>query len=294
VARPRKSRSDGAVSRRNSSGVALIAVLWLIGILSLLAATVATLSMSAHQEAFGSPGAERLELVADSAIRLTLLKIIAAPRTRNGTLSLDSQLSLFGASVSVTIELESGRIDLNAADDDLLFAFFVTNGWTEPQARTLVARIADWKDADDTTRPSGAELPEYVVAGKQYGPRNAPFEAVDELRQVLGAESLQPGLLDSFTVYTHVAVPSEHAASTRVRAALAWADAYELGDHPWRQENAGQPMILSAGDLVGQVIRIHACARQAGLQSCREAVVRPIGQPNSPFQVFLWRSHPSG
>ncbi|MFL6603248.1 MAG: hypothetical protein ACJ8R9_18240, partial [Steroidobacteraceae bacterium] len=180
----------------------------------------------------------------------------------------------------------------NTADDDLLFAFFMANGWTESGARTLVARIADWRDPDDTPRSGGAELAEYLAANKRYGPRNAPFEDVEELRQVLAAETLKPSLLDSFTVYTHAAMPAEYAAPPPVKAALAWADAHELGGHPWRREHVGQPVKLSAGDLVGQIVRIHACARQPPIQTCREAVVRPVGQPNYPFQIFLWRSHP--
>jgi general secretion pathway protein K len=275
-----------------SAGVALIAVLWLIAVLTLLAATVATLSMSSRREATASAGIERLELLADSAIRLTLLKIIAAPRTRDGAMSLHNQFSVFDTSVTVDIELENGRIDLNTADDDLLFAFFMANGCTELEARTLVARIADWKDPDDMTRTGGAELPQYLAAGKDYGPRNAPFAVVEELRQVLGAETLKPILLDSFTVYSHSVIPADQAAPPTVRAALAWADDNELGGHPWRRETASQPVALSAGDLVGQVVRIHACARQPPVQTCREAVVRPVGQPNYPFQVFLWRSHP--
>ena len=281
-------------STSRSQGVALMAVLWLLAVLSLLAATVATLSMSSRREATDNTPIERLELLADSTIRLTILKVIAAPRTRDGAMSLDSQFSVFDTSVTVNIELENGRIDLNTAADDLLFAFFMANGWSESEARILVARIADWKDPDDTTRTGGAELPEYLAASKKYGPRNAPFEAVEELRQVLGAETLKPGLLDSFTVYTHAVMPAEYAASPPVKAALAWADANELGDHPWLRGSAGQPVSISAGDLVGQIVRIHACARQTRIQTCREAVVRPVGQPNYPFQVFLWRSHPWG
>ncbi|MFL6600213.1 MAG: hypothetical protein ACJ8R9_02695, partial [Steroidobacteraceae bacterium] len=101
-------------------GVALIAVLWLITVLSLLAATLATLSMSSRREATGTTEIERLGLLADGAIRLTLLNVIAAPRTRDGIMSLDRELSMFDTSVTVNIELESGRIDLNTADDDLL------------------------------------------------------------------------------------------------------------------------------------------------------------------------------
>jgi len=281
-------------SSSRCEGVALIAVLWLIAVLTLLAATVATLSMSSRREATGSIEIERLELLADSAIRLTLLNVIAASRTRDGTMALDHQLAVFDTNVTVNIELESGRIDLNTADDDLLFAFFMASGWSESQAQTVVARIADWKDPDDTPRSGGAELPEYLAANKKYGPRNAPFEAVEELRQVLGAEALKPGLLDSFTVFTHAALPAEYAASAPVKAALSWADAHELGGHPWRRDTTSQSAKLSAGDLVGQIVRIHACAHQSTLQSCREVVVRPVGQPGNPFQVFIWRSHPWG
>jgi type II secretory pathway component PulK len=75
-----RSRSTG-----RSEGVALIAVLWLLAVLTLLAATVATLSMSSRREATDNIQIERLDLLADGAIRLTLLKIICTVCSRRGT-----------------------------------------------------------------------------------------------------------------------------------------------------------------------------------------------------------------
>ena len=46
--------------------------------------------------------------------------------------------------------------------------------------------IADFRDKDDLERLNGAEDSAYSAAGRDYGPKNARFETVDELRRVLG------------------------------------------------------------------------------------------------------------
>jgi type II secretory pathway component PulK len=51
----------------------------------------------------------------------------------------------------------------------------------------LTAAIVDWRDADDTVSPSGAEAEVYSRLRPPYKCKNAPFETVDELRLVYGA-----------------------------------------------------------------------------------------------------------
>ncbi|MEE2969905.1 MAG: hypothetical protein VX741_07205 [Pseudomonadota bacterium] len=46
--------------------------------------------------------------------------------------------------------------------------------------------IAYFRDKDDLERLNGAEDSAYSAAGREYGPKNARFETVDELRRVLG------------------------------------------------------------------------------------------------------------
>ncbi len=79
----------------------------------------------------------------------------------------------------------SGLIDLNGASEALLAALFERLGQSVPDAETLAAAIADWRDGDDTPRGRGAERRAYRNAGLP-GPGNRPFLHVSEVRGVLG------------------------------------------------------------------------------------------------------------
>ena len=160
----------------------------------------------------------------------------------------------------------------------------------------MVARILDWRDADDETREGGAESREYRSAGLSYEPRNADFESADELRQVLGSERLSPGLLDAFTVFTHSTGSMESVAPPPVKRAFAWADERKWGGHPWLHQQAGGVATVSAEgsqiSLIGEVLRVRACAvpRHGGETRCRRVIVRLTGSESHPLQVFDWRT----
>lgn len=278
-------------------GVALIAVLWLIALLTLLATTLVTLSVTHRRMTERYAQALQADNTTDSAIRVVLLRMIA-PEDRKPGLQPGQQppLAIFGSNVEVSIERDSGRIDLNTADPDLLFALFAANGWKEADARSMVARIVDWKDADDVTEEGGAEAREYRAANLAYGPRNAPFESVDELRQVLGAEHINEELFDSLTVFTHLTGCLESAATPAVKRALAWADERQIGGHHWLRETTAGTGAASAispyTTLTGDVVRLRACKRlqDGSATRCRVAVVRVTGNERNPLQVFEWRA----
>ena len=64
-------------SRERTRGVALIAVLWLLALLTLLATSTVALSVSHRRAAQRLAQAVELDARADSAIRVTFLRIIA-------------------------------------------------------------------------------------------------------------------------------------------------------------------------------------------------------------------------
>ena len=91
--------------------------------------------------------------------------------------------------------------------------------------RTLAAHIADaiqdWRDADDLTRPNGAEEADYRAAGLKYKPANAPFETVSELARVMGVTpAIYARVADSLTVYSRQAGINPATASRDVLLAL--------------------------------------------------------------------------
>src|SRR5262249_56768073 len=52
-------------------------------------------------------------------------------------------------------------------------------------ASRLVDKIRDWRDSTGLRRLNGAAAPDYRAAGLSYGPRNGPFQSVDELKLVM-------------------------------------------------------------------------------------------------------------
>jgi general secretion pathway protein K len=274
-------------------GIALIAVLWLVALLTLLATAAATISVSHRRATQRLADAASLDALADSGIRLTALRIIAPPLDGAKVGAGDISLQLFGSPVNVKVERERGRIDINAAEDHLLFALFAANGMNEQAAHTAVARIADWKDTDNEPRTGGAERDAYSQAARRYVPRNAPFESVEELRQVLGLESMSTGILDSLTVYTHAQTPLTDAAREPVMRALRFADKRQLGEHRWLPVEEGNPGSgpnpVADQNLVGEVVRISACARNQKFERCRSTVMHLTGSTRTPFLIFAWQ-----
>jgi general secretion pathway protein K len=278
-------------SHKRPRGVALITVLWLVALLTMLATSVVTLSLSERRLATRNIEAMRTDALADSAIRLTFLKLIA-PKPRSEPIRPGSVLPIeaMGATVEVLVERELGRVDLNTADEELIYAMFAANGWAEEEAVSLSAKIADWKDSDDTPREGGgAERSDYVASKLPHTPRNGQFESVEELRQVLGASNVSEELIQAFTVYTHTRSPADFAAAPAARKALEFADKRQLGGHKWltpAAENA--PDQQQQQSLIGEVVRIRACPR-AKSPRCRLVIARLTGSRDQPLQIFVWK-----
>ena len=103
----------------------------------------------------------------------------------------------------LTVQDEAGKIDLNMVQPDLLLRLLTSAGVDLMAAQTLADRILDWRDPGIGERLNGAKASEYRAAGYAYGPRNGPFESVEELKLVMG---MTPDLFDAIapalTVYS--------------------------------------------------------------------------------------------
>lgn len=76
---------------------------------------------------------------------------------------------------------EASKLNLNTATQDMLEAL---PGMTPD----LAAAIIDWRDEDSDLTSGGAEEETYLRFNPPYRGKNAPFEFVDELRLVRGAD----------------------------------------------------------------------------------------------------------
>jgi general secretion pathway protein K len=276
----RKSRSS------NERAAALIAVLCLLSLLTVLALGALNAVRRHARMASTSFALIQQRELADSALRLTILELSDPSQINNR--SMRRRFTLFERTVTVEIQREAGRIDLNFADELLLTAAFAGNGIGEKEARGLAARIIDWRDADDMPGQQGAERGEYRFANRPVTPRNGPFETVSELLLVMGAEQLPEGLLDTFTVYSHLQNVTQDAAGLGAMNALRWAQAQQLGGRTWLRTDNPASGGTWEGNVTGEALSLRACTRQDATETCRVAVVRLTGNPVAPALVFAW------
>jgi len=80
------------------------------------------------------------------------------------------------------------KININVADEGQLRKFFVALGISDDRALPLAHAVLDWRDPDEVRRRHGAERPTYTRARQLAGPKNAPFDSVEELIEVYGVD----------------------------------------------------------------------------------------------------------
>ncbi len=292
------SRPGGPGCARDPScsrGVALVTVTWLLALMTLLAGAALTIARTSSRLAANRVAVAQAELLADSAIRRALLSLLETDaRQRWPVTGQPIAFHHRGDIISVRISDESGRIDINGAEAGLLSAAFAASGISEPQARSLAARMIDWRDADDEPLPLGAERTEYLARATGYGPRNAPFESVDEMWLVAGMpRELRTRVAPLFTVYTGQSAVNEAAASVAVRGVLEWAERHDWDGRQWLSGPVASSE--SGRSTAGRVFRINAAV--AGVSELatldREAVVRITGDLRRPMLVYSWSTAPT-
>ncbi|MGJ4804819.1 general secretion pathway protein GspK [Luteimonas sp. SDU82] len=271
-------------------GAALILVLWLI---ALLAALIGAFAMTARTEylqgrTLGSG------LVAAQAARAGLeyaATRVSVPDPRLQWLpdGRAYRTRLAGAEVEVRIVDESGKLDLNAADAASLSSLMRVVGAEPQQADALAAAIVDWRDADDLTQAQGgAEDPQYAAAGLAWGAKDAPFETVAEVEQVLGmTPALYARLAPHLTIYSGLPVADARFATSAVLTSMGVDAAAVLAGRE-RPPQQGDASFVGAGS---GTYSIDSLARlQDGRESVLRAVIRlgPSGVPGSAFTVMRW------
>lgn len=94
--------------------------------------------------------------------------------------------------VTISIEEESGKIDLNSATsltgtpDPFSYDTLLRLLDNLKTSRDLYDALADWVDTDETPRPGGAESNYYRTLKPAYLPHNDKFETFEELALVKG------------------------------------------------------------------------------------------------------------
>ncbi|TAN70865.1 MAG: general secretion pathway protein GspK [Methylobacter sp.] len=309
-------------------GFALVLVLWVLSLLTIMAGSFA---LSMRREAAivtGSRSNAQAMAVAESGLAVAeLMLMYPDQRQRWRTDGSIYQIDYATDKVRVRLLSETGKIDLNSADQTLLQGLMAYAPVDDKLQAKLVGAILDWRDEDDLIHIEGAEKNEYKDAGLSYQPRNKPFQSIEELQLVLGIdEQLFKWLENRVTVYSGQSTVDLTQAAKEVLLVLPGMDAKGMDPKSIdqyiaaRRENAinglpAPPFGASAASQSGMSSAIEntpetavndgapqgvtTVIAEALLEDGATAIIRALitksDSPElSPFQVLKWQRNSVG
>jgi len=285
-------------------GAAFLIVLWLLALLAVVLGGFALIARSERLMARHLLDGTQARYAAEAGVHRAVYALaLPDPTQRWLPDGRPYRIRWHDFDIEIRIVDESGKIDLNAVDPGLLERFFKVHGVEPEHAAALASAVVDWRDPDDLLTPNGAEDRQYEQAGLGYGAKDAPFDLVSELQQVLGMNhELYRRIEPALTINSGLSMPNPAFAQADVLQALGDFDPALVQQlieqrHAWTPTGGtappvlpdGTPIVASAG---GGTYSIMSRARmKSGAFAELDTVVRLGGAAASglAFAVLRWQ-----
>ena len=289
---------------RDARGAALLLVLWVVAMLAALVGAFALIAQVEHLQGRVLFRGVEARQAARAGLEYAMARL-AEPDPRLAWIPDGRPYAWTYRDAALEIEVvdEQGKVDLNLADMPLLTRLFIATGSEDADAAAVAAAILDWRDPDPLTQPAGgAEDPDYAAADLPYGAKDAPFEDVSELQQVLGVDrALFSRVAPYLTVASGLPRPDPAYAAAPVLLALGLdPDAIIPLRRSWDPASgAPPPMLPGVGPLVGAGSGTYSVDSRARLRDGRETVLRVVvraggtGLPGSTYTPLEWEEEAS-
>ena len=179
--------------RDSEGGVALLAVLWTLTLLGLMALALTNSVQDEVQTATYRKEATQAYSLACGGVSAAIMAI-AYPLPENAEKTpywawkpgqREGFVPFEGGGARLLIESESGKVDLNFASREDLARLFEARGLATGRAEMLAAAILHWRAPEQEGGPEAEALDEYY---EQAGirPRHNRFQSLDEVLNVRG------------------------------------------------------------------------------------------------------------
>ncbi|MET0049125.1 MAG: hypothetical protein ABW066_15195 [Sedimenticola sp.] len=291
--------------RLRQQGFAIVLVIWALLLLTTIAASFA---YSVRVETMGGIGlTDRVnaEAIANAALHRTVFGLLVKDRKQawvaDGRVY---EIPWPDTKVSVRIRSESGKVDLNYAPRELLEGLFETL-LEDYDTTALAAAVIDWRDKDTRPLPEGAEVEEYLRAGRRHGPPNSHFTTLSELAQVMGFDGTSMEILrPHITIHSRRAKLDATVASPLVLAVIPGIDratAEEFVETRRQRLDAGLPIDLTELGTGARHLESRARATALAIETdvelpnghkVREQTVIRLMAKGNRFEYLDWRSLP--
>lgn len=275
-----------ALPSPRSRGTALILVLWLIVLLTALVGAFAVAARTEHLQGRVLTRGVVASNAARAGLEYALVRLSLPDQRLQWRPDGRSYAWRYAdAQVQIRVTDENGKLDLNQADPQMLAALIQKAGVEASEALRLAGAIVDWRDPDTLTQPAGGgEDADYASAGLPYGAKDAEFEGVAELEQVIGmTPAVYARIEPHLTVYSGRTRPDPAFASAEVLDAMGLNGA----DIVAQRHGAGDGTLGGMAGVGSGTYSIDSRARLAdGRQSVLRAVVR-VGGGGLPGMAYL-------
>jgi general secretion pathway protein K len=275
--------------RHRQQGMALILVLWLIVLLSVMAAGHSRNVHTDTRLASRQVEVAKARGLAEAGINHVILEMLADDSTDE--ISIDGTvfaIDVYDTTVTLAVRKASGLVDLNAAGPDLLDAVLQACGVEGGRRPALIDAILDWRDGDELTHLNGIEDKDYLAAGLPWTSRDDRFKAIDELKYLPGVDQ---GLFERMAPL--VTVHSGRGGTDLENAPpilVATLTGYEISPATQGDGRAGT---ANRRDRQLGTFHIYASvAAGSGTVASIEAVVTTSRSAGKPVTIREWREPP--
>ena len=263
-----------ATTTGRQRGIALIVVLWLLVLLTVIAASHARIIRTETRLAANQLEAGIAHSLAEAGAQHAILELLVRdPAQRWPADGSVHRLRFSDGTADIAVRDARGLVDINRASAALLDTVLAGAGVEEQARAALVDAILDWRDADQLKHLNGAEDDDYRRAGLAWTAHDAGFSSIEEFRYVLG---MNTALFERLAPYLTVA-----SGQAGVTGGLAppWL-AGLLGDGPAGATPGG-----------GTIFHVTVLARsRAGATASLDVVVRIDSAGDQPFTILARRS----
>lgn len=273
----RTTNDEPVDQHKRQRGFVLVAVIWLAG---LIAALTTGFAVKVRVDALTASNIVRntqVELIADGMARLAAWRLATAAQPTNNTRI--ECVWRKGVTVDVLIQDQSGLADINILPPTILAELLRGLGADDRRAKEISEAILDFRDADSEAQSGGTEPKTYPE--RNFGPKNAPYEAVEELDQLPDMdENLYRQLLPLVTV------SSSQAGIDPASAPLALRKAFNQSASGAFTGSLANFVGASQGRTFGLDVRVTA---DNGARYRRLATAIILRQPERPFAFLTWQ-----
>jgi general secretion pathway protein K len=264
----------------SDQGFALLIVLWTLVMLALLTAQITGAGRSEAVMAASLRESAQLQQAADGAVYETIWHMLDGGGDYWPPGAGQREMREPGAVVTVTIEDERGKMDINQVPVQLLAGLFAALGTDNDTATALSGAIGDWRSQAAPGDQQDNVPAEYRMEGRAWGPPGQEFERLDELLLVRG---ITPQLYQAARPYLTLALeqgPWLQYADPMVLNAIA------------RAKRLGGVAVDSPDTRGPTVLRLIAVANgPGGTKFVRNVLFRLDGTLSGPawkYRILQW------